>query len=72
MNVEAVFGEVDGDLAHVARDASITPTRKDAPGIGTEGYDVAEDLERGEGLVDDGGVTVADAFYGCCKAAETW
>ena len=72
VNVEAVFGEIDRDLAHVARDASITPTCEDAPSIGTEGYYVAEDLERREGFVDDGRVAVADAFYGCCEATETW
>ena len=72
VDVETVFGKVDGDAAHVACDASVAPAREDATGVGAEGYDVAEDLERGEGFVDDGGVAVADAFYGCCEAAETW
>jgi hypothetical protein len=72
MDVETVFGKVDGDAAHVACDASVAPAREDATGVRAECYDVAEDLERGEGFVDDGGVAVADAFYGCCEAAETW
>jgi hypothetical protein len=44
---------------------------EDAPGVGAEGYDVAEDLERGEGLVYDRRVAVVEAFYGGGEAAES-
>ncbi len=72
MNVEAIFGEVDRDLAHIPRDASFAPAREDTSGIGAEGYYVTEDLERGEGLVNDGGMAVPDAFYGCCEATKAY
>ena len=71
MYVEAVLGEIDGDAAHIACDASVAPAREDATCIGTEGYYVAEDFERGKGFVDYGGMSMADAFYRCREAAET-
>jgi hypothetical protein len=72
VDVEAVRGEIDRDLAHGGCDGAVGPAVEDAPGVGPEGYDVAEDLERGEGLVYDGRVAVAEAFYGCSEAAEAY
>jgi len=72
VDVEAVVLQVDGDFAHLGRDGPVGPAVEDAARVGPEGYDVAEDFEGREGLVDDGRVAVADAFYGCGEAAETW
>jgi hypothetical protein len=72
VDVEAVLLQVDGDFAHRGRDGAVGPAREDAAGVGAEGYDVAEDLEGGEGFVDYGCVALSDAFYACCEAAEAW
>lgn len=70
--VEAIVLEVDGNFAHRGCNRAIGPAVEDASGVGTERNDIAEDLKGWEGFVDDGCVTLSDAFYGCCEAAETW
>lgn len=53
-------------------DRAVVPACEDAAAIGSEGYDVAEDLERGERFVNYGFMTLTDAFYSCCEAAESY
>ena len=70
MDVEAVRGQIDRQGPHFLGYRAIGPAVEDAPRVGTEGYDVAEDFERGEGLVDDGRVALANTFYGRGEATE--
>lgn len=46
------------------------PALEDAAAVGTEGDDVAEGLEAGEGFEEDDGVALAVAFDGRGEAGE--
>lgn len=72
VNIEAVLLQVNRNFAHLRCDRAIFPAVEDAASIGSEGNDVAEDLQRWERFVDHGRMALPHTFNGCCETAEAY
>jgi hypothetical protein len=72
VDIEAVVAQIDGDLAHGSRYSTIVPAVEDSTCVRAKGYDIAENLERGKGLVDHRCVSLSNAFYGCCETTKAY